>query len=204
VEAFFIVLGCYCCLTMLQDKGEVTALLDRWNDGDHEALAELMPLIVEDLRLIARKHLSHELPGHTLQPTALVNEVYLRLKGRRQVSWQNKAQFFAFVAGMMRHVLVDHARSRKTSKRGSGAVRISLDESIRVPLKEQDPDILALDDALKSLAEVDPRQSRIVEMRYFTGLSIEEVAEVEQISPTTVKREWRTAKLWLYRELSRK
>lgn len=189
---------------MQQDRGEVTGLLDRWNDGDQDALAELMPLIVEDLRLIAGKHLSNELPGHTLQPTALVNEVYLRLKGRRRVSWQNKAQFFAFVAGMMRHVLVDHARSKKTAKRGSSAVRISLDESIRVPVTEKDPDILALDDALKSLAEVDPRQSRIVEMRYFTGLSIEEVAEVEQISPTTVKREWRTAKLWLYRELSRK
>ncbi len=189
---------------MRLEKSEVTGLLDRWNDGDSEALTELMPLIIDDLRQIARKHLSQELPGHTLQPTALVNEVYLRLKGRRRVSWQNRAQFFAFVAGMMRHVLVDYARSRKTSKRGAGGVRISLDESIRVPSREKDPDILALDDALRDLAELDPRQSRIVEMRYFTGLSIEEVAQVEQISPTTVKREWRTAKLWLYRELSHK
>ena len=189
---------------MPRAKSDITGLLDRWNDGDQNALADLMPLIVGDLRNIARKHLAQESPGHTLQPTALVNEVYLRLKGRRRVSWRNKAQFFAFVAGMMRHILVDHARSRQTAKRGSGAIRISLDESIRLPLEEKDPDILALDDALRSLAAVDPRQSRIVEMRYFTGLSVEEVAEVEQISPTTVKREWRTAKLWLYRELARR
>ena len=161
-----------------------------------------MPLILEDLRHIANKYLAQESEGHTLQPTALVNEVYLRLVGRRSVNWKNRAQFFAFVAGMMRRILVDHARNRQTAKRGSGAIRLSLDETIRLPTREKDPDLLALDDALKSLAEVDPRQSRIVEMRYFTGLSVEEVAEVEDISPTTVKREWRTAKLWLFRELS--
>ena len=187
---------------MMREQSEITDLLDRWNGGDQNALAGLMPLILEDLRHIARKHLAQESPGHTLQPTALVNEVYLRLKGRRSVSWRNRAQFFAFVAGMMRRILVDHARLRQTIKRGSGAVRISLDETIRLPSEDKDPDLLALDDALKGLAVVDPRQSRIVEMRYFTGLSVEEVAEVEQISATTVKREWRTAKLWLYRHLA--
>lgn len=180
---------------------EVTRLLDRWTAGDKKALHQLMPLIVEDLRGIARKHLAQESPGHTLQPTALVNEVYLRLIGRRTVSWQNRAQFFAFVAGMMRRVLVDHARRRMTAKRGSDVVRVSIDETIQLPAGDKDPDLLALDDALRSLTEVDPRQSRIVEMRYFTGLSVKEIAEVESISPTTVKREWRTAKLWLYRQI---
>ncbi len=183
---------------------EVTKLLDRWTDGDRKALTELMPLIVEDLRGIARKHLARESQGHTLEPTALVNEVYLRLVGRRSVSWQNKAQFFAFVAGMMRRVLVDHARARQTAKRGSGILRVSLDESIELPHREKDPDLLALDDALRSLAAIDPRQSRIVEMRYFTGLKVKEIAEVEGLSPTTVKREWRTAKLWLYYQLKQR
>lgn len=186
---------------MPSKRSEITGLLDRWNQGDQEALARLMPLILGDLRQIARKHLAQEPPGHTLQPTALVNEVYLRLKGRRSVTWQNRAQFFAFVAGMMRRILVDHARLRQTIKRGSGALRISLDETLRLPSEDKDPDLLALDEALKSLAAVDPRQSRIVEMRYFTGLSVDEVAEVEKISPTTVKREWRTAKLWLYHQI---
>lgn len=183
-------------------QSEITDLLDRWSGGEQDALARLMPLILEDLRHIAGKYLAQESSGHTLQPTALVNEVYLRLKGRRSVSWRNRAQFFAFVAGMMRRILVDHARLRQTLKRGSGAVRISLDESIRLPSDARAPDLLALDDALKGLAAVDPRQSRIVEMRYFTGLSVDEIAAVEEISPTTVKREWRTAKLWLYRQLA--
>ncbi|MEM7350931.1 MAG: sigma-70 family RNA polymerase sigma factor [Acidobacteriota bacterium] len=186
---------------MPQTSSEVTQLLDLWTEGDKNALPKLMPLIVEDLRGIARKHLAREAPGHTLQPTALVNEVYLRLIGRRTVSWQNRAQFFAFVAGMMRRVLVDHARRRMTAKRGSDIVRVSIDETIQLPMGDKDPDLLALDEALKSLAAVDPRQSRIVEMRYFTGLGVKEVAEVEGISPTTVKREWRTAKLWLYRQI---
>lgn len=187
---------------MVVSRSEVTQLLERWSAGESEALAELMPLVLDDLREIAAKCLARESPGHTLQPTALVNEVYLRLVGRRTVSWRNKAQFFGFLAGMMRRILVDHARNRQTAKRGSGAVRISLDETIRLP-EADDPDLLALDDALTSLAEVDPRQSRIVELRYFAGLTIDEIAEVEGISPTTVKREWTTAKLWLFRELNR-
>ncbi len=182
-------------------SSEITRLLDSWSDGDSSALTELMPLIVEDLRRIAGAQQAVENPGHTLQPTALVNELYLRLVGRRSVSWQNRAQFFAFVARMMRRILVDHARSRRSAKRGSGAIRLSLDESIRLPRHEKEPDVLALDEALKSLEAVDARQSRMVEMRYFTGLSIKEIAAVEGISATTVKREWRTAKLWLHREL---
>ena len=186
----------------MEGRSEITRLLDRWSGGDAGALAELMPLVVQDLRGIAGRQLAAETPGHTLQPTALVNELYLRLVGKRTVSWRNKSQFFAFVAHMMRRILVDHARGRRSAKRGSGAVRLSLDESTRLPRTDQDPDLLALDEALKTLEAVDPRQSRLVEMRYFTGLSIKEVAAVEGISPTTVKREWRTAKLWLYRELS--
>lgn len=185
---------------MVSSRSEVTQLLERWSAGEVEALADLMPLVLGDLREIAAKCLSREKPGHTLQPTALVNEVYLRLVGRRTVSWRNRAQFFGFLAGMMRRILVDHARNRQTAKRGSG-LRISLDETIRAP-EAEDPDLLALDDAMKSLAEVDPRQSRIVELRYFAGLTIDEIAEVESISPTTVKREWKTAKLWLFRALS--
>ena len=184
------------------EQSEITRLLDRWNGGDREALPELMPLIVPDLRQIARKYMAQESVNHTLQPTALVNEVYLRLVGRRTVSWRNRAQFFAFVAGMMRRVLVDHARKQKTSKRGSGSIRISFDESVRLPDQRRDPDVLALDEALHELSKLDPRQGRIVEMRYFTGLSVPEIAEVENISPTTVKREWRTARLWLYSHLS--
>ena len=184
-------------------QSEVTLLLDRWNRGDTDALPQLMPLIVEDLRNIARKHMAQERPGHTLEPTALVNELYLKLMGRRTVHWRNRAQFFAFVAGAMRRLLVDHARGRQTLKRGSGAVVVSLDESVRLPTEGKDPDLVALDSALSALGELDPRQARIVEMRYFTGLTVEEVAEVEELSPNTVKREWRTARMWLMKEIRR-
>ncbi len=183
-------------------QSEITRLLDRWSDGEGEILEKLMPLVVDDLREIAGRQLAAESAGHTLQPTALVNEAYLRLVGKRTVSWRNRAQFFAVIARTMRLILVDHARSRHSVKRGSGAIRLSLDESVGLPRRQQDPDLLALDDALKSLEAVDPRQSRLVELRYFTGLSVKEAAAAEGISPTTVKREWRTAKLWLHRELS--
>lgn len=178
-------------------KSEVTDLLDRWTAGDRNALVELMPLIIEDLRGIARKRLSAEASGHTIQPTALVNEVYLRLVGRRTVSWKGRAQFFAFVAGMMRRILVDHARARRSIKRGSGAVKVTFDEALALPESKRDADLLALDEALERLSTVDPRQGRIVELRFFVGLSVPEIAEVENLSPTTIKREWRTAKLWL-------
>ena len=182
---------------------EVTQLLDEWSEGNKDALPKLMPLIVEDLRHLARKYMATENPGHTLQPTALVNELYLKLMGSRSVTWRNRAQFFAFVAGMMRRLLVDHARGRKTAKRGGNEVVLSLDETIRLPESHKDPEVIALDEALSALAELDPRQARIVELRYFTGLSVPEVAEVLDISPTTVKREWRTARMWLMKEVER-
>jgi RNA polymerase sigma-70 factor (ECF subfamily) len=187
---------------MAETQSEITCILDRWSAGDPDALGELIPLIVDDLRRLARQQLAREDPGHTLQPTALVNEVYLRLAGRRTVTWRNRAQFFAFMASLMRRILVDHARHRQRAKRGSGSVPLSFDESLHLPDKRH-PDLLALDDALNSLAEVDPRKSRIVELRYFAGLTVEEVAEVEGLSPTTVKRHWRAARLWLLRELER-
>ena len=189
---------------MRKPSSEITRLLDQWSEGDRDALPRLMPLIVEDLRHIARKYMSTENPGHTLQPTALVNELYLKLMGSRSVSWRNRAQFFAFVSGTMRRLLVDHARGRNTAKRGGSEVVLSLDETIRLPEESRDPELLALDDALEALAQLDARQARIVEMRYFTGLSVQEVAEVEEISPTTVKREWRTARMWLMKEIERR
>ena len=184
-------------------SSEVSTLLDLWNQGDQGALTQLMPLIVDDLRRMAGKQMAIERADHTLQPTALVNEIYLKLVGRRSVSWQNRAQFFAFLAGMMRRLLVDHARARQTTKRGGDAILVSLDADLRLPEVGRDPDIIELDEALSSLSELDERQARIVEMRYFTGLTVEEVAEVEQISRTTVKREWRTARLWLLKHMSK-
>lgn len=187
---------------MSRSASELTQLLDEWSDGDPEALDHLMPLVVDELRQIARRYMVSEDPGHTLQPTALVNEVYLHLAGRRAVQWQSRAQFFDFMAELMRRILVDHARTRKALKRGGGATRLPLDESI-VPPEEVDQDVLAVDEALESLAALDPRQSRIVELRYFAGLTIEETAEVLGIGLSTVKRDWKTAKLWLKRELNR-
>ena len=183
-------------------SSEISRLLHRWSDGDQEALHDLMPLIVSDLRGMAGNQMAVERRDHTLQPTALVNEVYLKLIGRRSVSWRNRAQFFAFVAHMMRRLLVDHARTHKASKRGGNAVHVGLEEGIRVPEADRDPDLLALDEAIEGLAKVDPRQARIVELRYFTGLTVPEIAEVEDLSPTTVKREWRTARLWLLKRLA--
>jgi RNA polymerase sigma factor (TIGR02999 family) len=181
---------------------EITELLHDWGDGDREALERLMPLVFDELRRIANGYFIREGRGHTLQPTALVNEVYLRLLGRRTVQWQNRAHFFGFAAELMRRILVDHARSHQTAKRGQGAAKISLEEGLAAP-KEKEVDLVVLDDALKALAEVDPRQSRIVELRFFAGLTNDEIAEVLDVSPTTVKREWRTAKLWLLREIKR-
>lgn len=183
-------------------ENDVTALLHEWSVGDREALSRLMPLVFEELRHIAAGYFAREGEGHTLQPTALVNEVYLRLLGRRTVHWQNRAHFFGFAAELMRRILVDHARGRQTVKRGSGFPRISLEES-QAPPEERDVDLIALDDALNTLETMDPRQKRIVEMRFFAGLTNEEIAELLDVSPTTVKREWRTARLWLFREIRR-
>ena len=183
----------------MPSPSDVTRLLDAWSGGDPQALDRLMPLVVGDLRQVAAKYLASEDAGHTLQPTALVNEVYMRLAGRRTVRWENRAQFFAVAAGIMRRILVDHARRRKRAKHGHGLLRVPLDEEI--PLPEDDVDLVALDAALDRLEAIDPRQSRVVELRYFAGLTIEETASVMECSPMTVKREWRTARLWLFGEL---
>ena len=186
---------------MPQSASEVSELLDAWSGGNPQALSHLMPLVVDDLRQVAARYLSGEGPGHTLQPTALVNEVFLRLAGRRTVHWRNRAQFFAVAAEIMRRILVDHARRRRTERHGSGLVRVPLDDAI--PLAEDDIDVVALDEALQHLETLDPRQAKIVELRYFAGLTIEETAEILDVSPMTVKREWKTARLWLFRELRR-
>ncbi len=188
---------------------EVTELLDAWSDGDEGALERLIPLVMDDLRRIARTYLARERPGHTLEPTALVNELYLRVAGRRTVQWQSRTQFFASMAEIMRRILVDHARRRKAAKKGAGAGSQSFDENLDrgtlwgPAIRALEVDLVALDGALHSLAAVDERQARIVELRYFGGLTIDETATMLDSSPTTVKREWHTARLWLLRELDR-
>ena len=183
---------------------EVTKLLRDWSQGDALALERLIPLVFADLREIAGRLFRRENEAHTLQPTALVNEVYLRLIDQRAVQWQNREQFFSVAALLMRRILVDHAKGRAAAKRGAGAPRLPLDEAIQLPELRGDVDVVGLDEALSKLAEIDARQSRIVELRFFVGLSHEEIAELLGISVTTVKREWRTAKLWLYRELTQR
>src|SRR6266550_1469267 len=182
---------------------DVTELLIEWSNGDKAALDKLIPLIHKELRQLAHHYMSHERPGHTLQTTALVNEAYLRLINRKGVHWQNRAHFFAIAATLMRSILVDHARSHAYAKRGGGIHKIELDEAMIVS-QERAAEVLALDDVLKQLANFDPQQSRIVELRFFGGLTIEETAEVLGLSPATIKREWSTARAWLYRELNKK
>lgn len=178
----------------------VTQLLLAWGDGDESALTRLMPLVHGELRRMARRQMRRERDGHTLQTTALVNEVYLRLVDLSRVQWQDRAHFLAMSARLMRRVLVDHARSRGYLKRGGGAVRVSLTEALVVDDRRA-PNLVALDDALDALAAVDERKSRVVEMRYFGGLSVAETAEALGVSPETVMRDWRLAKVWLLREL---
>ena len=180
--------------------GAVTVLLRAWSDGDESALDRLLPLVEAELRRLARGYMGRERRGHTLQTTAVVNEAFLRLTDARGVRWQDRAHFLGISARLMRRVLVDHARARGYRKRGGGAQRVTLDERLVAPA---DPglDVLALDRALEALAQVDPRKSRTVELRFFGGLSVEETAEVLHVSPDTVKRDWRLAKLWLLREL---
>ncbi len=182
---------------------DVTELLIEWSNGDKAALDKLMPLIHEELRRLAHHYMSHERPGHTLQTTALVNEAYLRLVNRKGVHWQNRAHFFAIAATLMRSLLVDHARSHAYAKRGGDARKITIDEAMIVS-QERAAEVVALDDVLKQLANFDPQQSRIVELRFFGGLTIDETAEVLGLSPATIKREWSTARAWLYRELNKK
>lgn len=179
----------------------VTRLLVDWGNGDQQALEKLTPLVYQELKRLAARYLRRERREHTLQSTALVHEAWLRLIDQKQVQWQNRAQFFGIAAEMIRRILIDHARNRQAAKRGDGAIKLSLDDALATP-NRRDLELVALDDALHDLAKLDPQQGRLVELRFFAGLSIEESAEVLGVSPATVKREWTTAKAWLYRELS--
>jgi RNA polymerase sigma-70 factor (ECF subfamily) len=185
-----------------ETQGEVTRLLDRWGDGDSRALEDLMPLIFDDMRGLARAQFARDRSGHTLQPTALVHEAYLYLAGRRTVQWQSRAHFLNSLARLMRRILVDHARAQQAAKRGGDAPTVVFDEAIDLP-GELRPDLVAVDDALKALATMDPRQSRVVELRFFAGLTLEEIGEVLEVSTKTVQREWKIARLFLLRELKK-
>ena len=180
---------------------EVTRLLVDWGNGDQAALDELIPLVYDELRRLAGRYMRRESEGHTLQTSALVNEAYLRLVDQQNVKWQNRAHFFGVAAQLMRRILVDHARSRSRAKRGGGVQMVPLAE--QAVISKELADVIALDDALKNLAEMDPRKSQIVEMKFFGGLTTEEVAEVLNVTSRTVEREWRKAKAWLNRAISK-
>jgi RNA polymerase sigma-70 factor, ECF subfamily len=180
----------------------VTQLLIDWSNGDQSAFDKLIPLIDEELRRLAHHYMSRERAGHTLQTTALVNEAFLKLVNRKNLQWQNRAHFFGLAAQVMRTILVDHARSHASAKRGGGARNLELDEAMLVS-QQKASEVVALDEALNQLALIDLRQSRIVELRFFGGLTVEEAAEVLHVSPVTIKREWSTAKAWLYHELAK-
>jgi RNA polymerase sigma factor (TIGR02999 family) len=176
----------------------ITQLLLNWKNGDRAALDQLTPLVYQELQRLARSFMRKERPDHTLQTSALINEAYIRLTGQGETNWQNRAHFYAVAAQIMRHVLVDHARSYQYKKRGAGSRKVDLDEAIGIS-DERAEELVALDEALANLAEVDPRKSRIIELRFFGGLGIDETAEVMELSPTTVQREWRAARAWVRR-----
>ncbi len=178
---------------------DVTQLLTQWSGGDQAALERLLPLVYDELRRQARRYLGGERPDHTLQPTALVHEAYVRLIGQRNVKWQNRAQFFGVAAQLMRRILVDHARARAAAKRGGGASGLALPEPEAA--SQPDVEVIALDAALNGLSALDPVQGRVVELHFFGGLTVEETAEVLHLSPATIKREWSMAKAWLHRAL---
>ena len=181
---------------------EITDLLLRWGQGENAALESLVPLVYSKLRRLARESLARERGGHTLQSTALVHEAYLRLVGRNSIHWQNRTHFFAVAAQLMRRILVDHARKRAAAKRGANPCTLTLDDGIALP-QSRHIDLVRLDDALNSLAILDERRSRIVELRFFGGLSLDDTARVLAISTATVKREWATARAWLFRQMNR-
>jgi len=185
---------------MIPSSEHVTELLVAWSDGDKSAEKELFSLVYEELRHLAHRYMLWENPGNTLQTSALVNEAYLRLIDRKRAGWQNRAHFFGFSAQLMRHILVDLARAKRFQKRGGAVRKVTLDEG-RVMSRTKGADLLALDDALKALEAVDARKGRVVELRFFGGLSVQETAEVLKVSPDTVMRDWRLAKAWLWREL---
>ena len=183
--------------------GELTQLLIAWSRGDARALEQLTPLVYAELRKIAHRYMNRERAGHTLQTTAVVHEAFLRLLGNPQENWQNRAHFYAIAAQMMRRILVDYARANLRAKRGGETIRVAL-EDIDAPVTEPalDPDLIALDDALEKLAEIDPRRGRVVELRFFGGLTVEEAAHVLGVAPDTIIRDWRVAKAWLFRHLT--
>lgn len=181
---------------------ELSQLLQAWSNGDQTALDRLMPIVYEELRQMARHYMGRQNPGHTLQTTALIHEAYLRLVNQKEARWQNRAHFFGVAAKAMRHILVDYARTRQAAKRGGEARRVSLDEAAVVAVDRAE-ELVALDLALQNLAAVDQRKCQVVELRYFGGLSVEETAEVLKVSEETVMRDWRLARTWLLRELSK-
>lgn len=181
---------------------EVSLLLQGWRSGDRQALDALLPLVYGELRRLAHYQLRKERPDHTLQSAALVHEAYLRLIGLNVPDWESRTHFFAIAAQLMRQILVDYARRHKAAKRGGSICKLSLDDAATASRRE-DVDVVALDDALKALARLDPRQSRVVELRFFAGLSLQEISEATEIAPATVQRDWTAARAWLYREISR-
>ena len=180
---------------------EITELLLKWSGGDKAALDQLIPLVYPELRRLARRYMRREAADHTLQTSALINEAYLRLVNQKGVEWQDRAHFFAVAAQVMRHILIDHARSHRYGKRGAGALHLALDD-VAIVSEQRAAEFLALDEALTNLAVLDARKSKIVELRFFGGLTVDEIAEVLEVSPITVKREWRAAKAWLNLEIS--
>jgi RNA polymerase sigma factor (TIGR02999 family) len=182
--------------------GEVTQLLRAWGNGDEQSLERLIPVVYDQLRRMAARQMRNENPGGTLQPTALVNEAYLKLVAIEQATWQDRAHFFAVSAQMMRRILIDRARARRADKRGGGAVRVELNESVD-GVADRSSDLIVLDEALETLATFDPRKARVVEMKFFGGLSVEETAAVLKTSPRTVMRDWNLARAWLMREMNR-
>jgi RNA polymerase sigma-70 factor (ECF subfamily) len=179
---------------------DISTLLRAWSDGDHGAIDQLTPIVYRELHRLAQRYMKRERSGHSLQATALVNEAYMRLVDYKRMRWQNRAHFFAVSAQVMRRILVEHAR-RRNQKRGGGVPHVALDETLLVG-DAPSTDLVALDDALRTLEQVDARKAKVVEMRFFGGLSVDETAEVLDVSPVTVRRDWSTAKAWLYRELS--
>lgn len=188
-------------MTRKTPQHEITQLLAEWSDGNQSALDELYPLVYEELHKLARRYMSRERKGHTLQTTALINEAYVRLVDQRNVHWANRSHFFAISAQIMRRILIDHARRHAYAKRGGGAQQVSLEE-VAVVAREQSSEIIRLDEALKILAKMDPRRCHVVELRYFGGLSNEEIAGVLKVSENTVTRDWNLARAWLHQQLT--
>ncbi len=189
----------------MSDTTDFTELLHEWSQGDASALGQLIPLVFEDLRAMARRHLAREPSDHTLQPTALVSELYLRLVGQTRVQWQNRQQFFAIAATLMRRILVDHAKGKHAEKRGGNMLKVPLDDvdGAKLVAEAHGTDVVALDEALEKLRELNPRQAQIVDLHFYMGLTFEEIAEVSDISVTTVKRDWQMARRFLLREITR-